>query len=133
MDFKQQLPKEVQERLDAYIERIKKINWFKPAANLNKAKIKSQVNLICKAFGVEASLEFKYLKTKEDWDAARAAARAAADILVDNFKAYKEKYPKGNFINLIPLWELGLYPIGVVDGKFLIYIPPLNQEFPEIN
>ena len=49
MDFKQQLPKKVQERLDAYIERIKKINWFKPAANLNKAKIKSQVNLICKA------------------------------------------------------------------------------------
>ena len=57
MDFKQQLPKKVQERLDAYIKRIKKINWFKPVANLNKSEIESQVNLACKAFGIEASLK----------------------------------------------------------------------------
>ncbi len=36
---------------------------------------------------------------------------------------YKKKYPKGNFINLIPLWEMGLYPCGMVDGKFIVYIP----------
>jgi hypothetical protein len=28
--YNQELPKEVEENLDKYIERIKKIDWFKP-------------------------------------------------------------------------------------------------------
>lgn len=41
---------------------------------------------------------------------------------------YKKKYPSGNFINLIPLWEAGLYPVGVIDGKFVVYVPPCNLD-----
>ena len=73
------------------------------------------------------------------WDAARDAARDAAwdaawgatDVLALNLDEYKKKYPNGNFINLIPLYEAGLYPIGVVDGKFIVYIPASKVEFPK--
>ncbi len=69
------------------------------------------------------------------WGAARDAAWGAAwganDLLVQDLEDYKKKYPKGSFINLIPLWEIGLYPIGIVDGKFVIYIPPTDKEFPD--
>lgn len=57
------------------------------------------------------------------WDAAFDAAGGAADLLALNSKDYKKKYPKGNFINLIPLWEMGLYPVGIVNGVFLCYVP----------
>jgi hypothetical protein len=57
------------------------------------------------------------------WDAAWDAARGAADVLALNLDEYKKKYPNGNFINLIALWEMGLYPCGVIEGKFVIYIP----------
>ena len=70
------------------------------------------------------------------WDAARDAARdavwGAAEIIVMDLKDFTSKYPNGAFINLIPLWELGLYPVGIIDKKFVIYIPPYKQEFPEI-
>jgi hypothetical protein len=32
----------------------------------------------------------------------------------------------------VPIWELGLYPVGMIDGKFVIYMPPSKTEFPEI-
>ena len=44
---------------------------------------------------------------------------------------YTKKYPNGSFINLVPLWEMGLYPIGVIDGKFIVYVPPYEQKFPK--
>ena len=56
---------------------------------------------------------------------------ATDDVLALELKEYKEKYPNGNFINLIPLYEMGLYPVGLIDGKFVIYIPPTTQEFPD--
>lgn len=56
-------------------------------------------------------------------DAANNAAWGAADLLAQNIPSYKEKYPNGNFIHLIDLWEMGLYPVGVIDGKFVVYIP----------
>ena len=56
-------------------------------------------------------------------DAARDAAWGATDLLAFNLKDYRVKYPNGNFILLIPLWEAGLYPCGVIDGKFIIYVP----------
>ena len=61
------------------------------------------------------------------WD----AAWGAVDLLAMNLPEYKSKYPQGNFINLIPLYEAGLYPVGIVDGKFLVYVPPCNMEFPD--
>ncbi len=186
--YGQELPDEVVNQLDAYIERIKAIKWFKPQDKISKKKIEKQINLICKAFGVKASPEFRELKTIQDWknawdytwdaawdaawdavwsaalddarkaarnatwnadwdaawstardvawsavwdlawnstcDAAQDAACGAADLLALNLPEYKEKYPNGNFINLIELWEAGLYPVGVVKGKFIIYVPP---------
>ena len=134
MNYNQKFPKEVEKSLNDYISRIKKISWFKPAKDINRGEVESQVKLACEAFGVKASLEFKHLRTPQDWEAAweaaRGAAWGAADILALNLDGYKEKYPKGNFINLIPLWELGLYPVGLVNGKFLVYVPPCNLEFP---
>ena len=34
MKYNQKLPAEVEEKLDAYIERIKAIKWFQPKADL---------------------------------------------------------------------------------------------------
>lgn len=162
MDYKQKLPDDVQAKLDAYIERIKIIKWFQPDANLKKEDVETKVKIALNAFGIKGSIEYKQLKTSNDWDAARGAARDAAqdaaqdvawgaardvawdaardvardvawgavDLLVENLDEYKKKYPNGNFINLIPLWEMGLYPIGLIDGKFVIYIPALKMEFP---
>ena len=47
-------------------------------------------------------------------------------------KQYKKKYPNGSFINLIPLYELGLWPIGIIEGKFVIAIPPCKVVFPKM-
>ena len=148
MDYKQKLPKEVEKKLNNYIQRIEKIKWFQPAKNLKKANIEKQVKVILKAFGVEAKIEYKQLRNQKAWnaaqdaawDAARDAAWGAAwgaaygvnDILVSDLKEYKKKYPNGNFINLIPLWEIGLYPVGLINGKFIIYIPSCKIDFPNI-
>ena len=155
MYYNQKLPKEVEKKLDDYIVRIKKINWFKPAENIKKEDVENQVKLCCEAFKVKANPEFKYLKTPQDWGAAWNAARDAAwdaaqdaawnaawntardavsgalDLLALNLEGYKKKYPKGNFINLIPFWEMGLYPVGIVNKKFIIYVPPCNLAFPK--
>jgi len=46
----QELPQEIETRLDTYIERIKNINWFKPAKDISKEVIEKQVSLVLKAF-----------------------------------------------------------------------------------
>ena len=139
--YNQELPVKVEKELDAYIERIKAIKWLKPQ-NLDKSAIDKQINVALKAFGVEASIEYRTLKTPDDWDAARDAARGAtwgaardaardaawgaADLLAtltSKNLGYIAKYPNGNFVQLIPLWEAGLYPCGVVGGKFICYVP----------
>ena len=141
------LPKCTQNKMDAYIKRIKAIEWFQPENGLDKPKIEKQVKFALECFGVKAKIEYRKLETKKDWDAAwgsawdaawgsardaawgaawdaaRGAAWGAADVLALEINAYRKKYPKGNFVNLLPLWELGLYPVGVVKGKFIIYVP----------
>ena len=61
------------------------------------------------------------------WGAARDAAWGAAwgaeDILATHTKSYKLNTP---FVKLVDIWEMGLYPIGVIDGKFVVYVPPCN-------
>lgn len=134
--YKQELPKEVEAKLDAYIERIKEIKWFQPSADLKRAEIDTKVNVALKAFGVEASIEYRALKTPKDWDAALEAAREAArdaawganEVLVEDLKEYKGKKA---FLSLVDIYEMGVYPIGVVDGKFLVYIPASKLEFPK--
>lgn len=58
------------------------------------------------------------------WPAARAAARDAAwgaqDLLATHTKTYTLKAP---FLKLMDIWEMGLYPCGVIDGKFVVYVP----------
>ena len=56
------------------------------------------------------------------WD----ASNASAEIVVSDLPAFKDKYPNGAFLLLIPLWEMGLYPCGVVNGKFIVYLPKNN-------
>ena len=159
------LPQEVQDKLSAYMERIKAIKWFEPKDKIDEKEVEQKVKFALECFGVKAELEWKKLETPADWgaardaawgaawDAARDAARDAAwgaargaargaawgaawgacDIVASDLETYKSKYPNGAFVNLIPLWELGLYPVGVVGGKFIIYIPPCKTDFPEIN
>ena len=143
--YNQKLPAKVEKEIDAYIERIKAIQWFKPK-DVNRDTIDRQINIALKAFGVEATIEYRSLKTPEDWgaargaawdaargaawdaarDAARDAAWGASDLLASKTPkelGYSNKYPSGNFLQLIPLWEAGLYPCGVIDGKFVVYVP----------
>ena len=169
MKYNQKLPAKVEKELDAYVARIKDIKWFKPV-QLKRADVDKQINVALKAFGVAASIEYRTLKTSDDWGAARDAARGAAwdaawgaardaardaawdaargaardaawgaardaardaawgatDLLAKHTPeklGYNEKYPEGNYLKLIPLWEMGLYPIGVINDKFVCYVP----------
>lgn len=71
---------------------------------------------------------------KEARDAASSvieyAVLGANDILALTNDEYREKYPNGSFVSLVPLLEMGLYPAGTLGGKFVIFVPPLSQEFP---
>ena len=170
---------EVQEAFDKYLERIKAIKWFKPE-KIDKVAIEKQAKVALKCFGVKATVEYKELKTKDDWDAAWGTARDAAwgtaraaawdaawdaswdaswdaardaawdaargtawdaarvaawdaawgatEIIAMDLEDFNKKYPQGAFLQLIPLWEMGLYPIGVVNGKFVIYLPEVEDE-----
>lgn len=49
MKYGQELPIEVETKLDAYIERIKAINWFKPQ-NPKREEIEKAVNFVVECF-----------------------------------------------------------------------------------
>ena len=120
MKYKQKLPKKVEAALDAYVERIKAIKWFRPDPSLKRAAVDTKVQAALKAFGVEASIEYRSLKTPADYDAAWDAAWGAADMLATFTDTYKKDTP---FVKLMDIWELGMYPVGVVGGKFVVYTP----------
>jgi hypothetical protein len=138
--YNQELPEEIEKSLDGYLDRIKAIEWFKPKT-LAKPTVDSAISASLKAFGAEATIEYRRLSTTEDWDAAwgaawgaardaaRDAAWGAADLLAvfTPDGKYKEAYPNGNFLKLVDLWEMGLYPIGVIDGKFICYVPDVKE------
>jgi hypothetical protein len=184
LKYAQELPADVEKALDTYLERVKAIKWFKPE-KLERTKVDSAISASLKAFGVEATIEYRRLSTTEDWDAAwgaawgaardaardaawdaawgaawdaargaarvaawgaawdaardaawdaaRGAARDAAWGAADLLAAltpdgkYKKQYPDGNFLKLVDLWEMGLYPVGVVRGKFLCYVPDVEE------
>ena len=132
MTYGQKLPAKVEKDLDAYIERIKAIKWFKPDPSLKKSDVDTAINASLSAFGVTASIEYRSLRTESDWgaardaawdaawDAARDAAWGACDLLATHTPTYKLDTP---FLKLVTLWEMGLYPCGVIDGKFVVYVP----------
>ena len=155
-----QLPQEIQDKLDTYLTRIKAVKWFQPSADLKREEVEQKVNVVLEGFGVKAKITYSLLKTEKDWGAARGAAwdaawgaargaawgaawdaarmdaawdaaRGGAEIIASDLKDYSKKYPKGSFINLIPLYEMGLWPIGVVGGKFIVGVPHYNQDFPK--
>jgi len=73
------------------------------------------------------------------WDSARDSARASAwasawasvEVLLKDNADFKKKYPNGAFKQLFKLWEMGLYPVGVLKNKkFVIYVPPCKTDFP---
>ena len=75
--YNQKLPKKVEKKLDDFLVRIKKIPWFSPSPDLKKSDIDKLVKVSLKAFGVKAGIEYRTLKTKDDWASARASARAS--------------------------------------------------------
>lgn len=177
--YGQELPAEIEAKLDAYVERVRQIKWFRPDPKLDREKAEDHVKLALSAFGVTAEVEWRSLKTVDDWDAAwdaagdaagdaawvaawgaagdaargaargaakgaawdaakgaaRVAARGAAwdaargatEIVVSDLPAFTGKYPNGAFLLLLPLWEMGLYPVGVINGKFVIYQPEAGK------
>ncbi len=64
------------------------------------------------------------------WDAARGAARGAQDLLASHTKTYQLKT---TFVRIVDIWELGMYPCGVIDGKFVVYTPVDFEEESGIN
>ena len=179
------IPKDVQKRVNDFIDSLQTIKWFQPDPKLDKKAVEKQAKLTLECFGVKAGIEYRHLKAPQDWgaawdaawgaawgaawdaargaawdaawgaawdaardaardaawdaawDAARGAAwgaawdaaRGAAEILIAD--KIKDKYPNGAFQQLFKLWEMGLYPVGVLEetGMFVIYIPPCNLEF----
>ena len=78
MKYNQKLTTKVEKQLDSYVERIKKIQWFKVDEKLEMPKVEKQIKLSLKAFGVEAKIEYRDLKNPQDCDAAWNAAWNAA-------------------------------------------------------
>ncbi len=70
------------------------------------------------------------------WSAARSAAWSAAEsaagLITKDIKSYKKLYKDVPFLKMVDLFEMGLYPIGVVDNTFLIYVPLVNSKRPVI-
>lgn len=136
------------------VQRIDKIDWFEPQKNPIKAKLQVKVDSVLKAFKLDfkASVEINALHTEKDWDAARGATRDATrdatwdaarsatwDVTWDAAIAsefevvkdiMKEKGYNGNpFALFLGLWEMGLYPVGVLkDKKFHVYYVPIGRK-----
>ena len=142
-----ELPQKVQKKVNKFIDKLPTIRRFKPKEDLSKEKVDTQINFTLKCFWIESSLEYKKLSTKEDWDSAMdsamdsawASARdsawdsawASGEILVKNNKDFKEKYPKWAFKQLFKLRKMGLYPIWVIDWKFIVYVPEVDWKMPK--
>ena len=153
------LPKKVQKRVNDFINHLPKVPWFNPSPDLKKEDVEKQVKFTLDCFGVKAKVKYGKLQKQEDWASARASARASAwdsawasardsawasawdsawdsawasvEVLLKDNADFKKKYPNGAFKQLFKLWEMGLYPVGVLKNKkFVIYVPPCKTDFP---
>ena len=176
------LPQEVQERVNNFIDKLPTIPWFKPSKDLKKSDVDKQINFTLECFGVKASIEYKALKSEEDWasardsawasawdsamdsawdsardsawasardsawdsawasawtsardsawTSARASAWASQEALLEDNEQFKKAYPNGAFKQLFKLWEMGLYPVGILEetGKFTVYVPEIDLD-----
>ena len=129
------LPKKVQKRVNDFINHLPKVPWFNPSPDLKKEDVEKQVKFTLDCFGVKAKVKYGKLQKQEDWASARASAWASAwasvEVLLKDNADFKKKYPNGAFKQLFKLWEMGLYPVGVLKNKkFVIYVPPCKTDFP---
>ena len=72
------LPDDVQKRVWDFIENLSKISWFNPNQELKKIEVDKQAKFTLECFWIKAEIEYRKLEKKEDWDSARASARASA-------------------------------------------------------
>ena len=129
------LPKKVQKRVNDFINHLPKVPWFNPSPDLKKEDVEKQVKFTLDCFGVKAKVKYGKLQKQEDWASARASAWdsawASVEVLLKDNADFKKKYPNGAFKQLFKLWEMGLYPVGVLKNKkFVIYVPPCKTDFP---
>lgn len=61
------------------------------------------------------------------WDADLDAAGGAAYILVQDLPELKKQYPENPFEKLIDIYELGLWPAGIKEDRFLIWHPVVKK------
>ena len=147
-DKRKELPQKVQKRVNEFIDWLKNVSRLKPNKDLKKEEVEKQIKFILKCFWVEAEIEYRKLQREDTWDSARdsawdsardsawASARASAwasamdsamdsvEILLEDNKDFKKKYPNGAFKQLFKLWEMGLYPVGILKNKkFVVYVP----------
>jgi len=78
MRYSKKLPKEVKDKLDAYIKRIEAIKWFNPSDNFNREAAEKQIAIVLKSFGVKALVEWWSLKTYFDWNNVRPVVQDEA-------------------------------------------------------
>jgi hypothetical protein len=64
-----------------------------------------------------------------EWD----SANALREVLLEDNEDFNKQYPNWAFKQLFKLWEMGLYPVGVLDETktFVIYVPPCDMTFPD--
>lgn len=135
------LPQEVQDRVNQFIDKIPTIPWFKPSKDLKKEEVEKQATFTLECFGIKASIEYRSLTSERDWASARdsvwasvwASGWALQEVLLEDNADFKTKYPNWAFKQLFKLWEMGLYPVGVLEDTktFVIYIPPCDMTFPD--
>jgi hypothetical protein len=46
--------------------------------------------------------------------------------LAENIPSFKKEYPQDPFIPLINIYEMGFIPLGVYNGKYAIFQPPIK-------
>jgi len=91
----------------------------------------------CDSAWASARASACYSALDSAWDSALASARASAwasaEILLKDNKQFKEKYPKGAFIQLMKIFEMWLYPVGILEEnkKFVIYVPSIPSRVPK--
>ena len=138
------------------LKRVESIDWFKPQKAPDKKSLKIKINSVVKAFGMDIKVELEINKLDSAsawasarasawdsawdsawasaWDSALCSARASArdsarasafETVKDLMK--KKGYKKNPFAELLKLWEAGLYPCGIIDGKFVIYYVPIRK------
>lgn len=83
MKYRQKLPQDMERQLDEYIERIKRIQFFKPKLDLKKSDIDTQINFALSTLWLSASIEYRKLQTAADWSDAYDTGRCAHDTIWD--------------------------------------------------